>query len=119
MDETLQDITTPFLQSDLAQDVRNVYFEQTGHGLDTGPATYAVFQRFADLLQDANEGPVILLALAALQLQQGNVLQPIRDAALALIDDGSAARAWRQNEPALVKRRSAALKALADHLRAS
>ncbi|MGN6506094.1 MAG: hypothetical protein ACTHM6_11080 [Tepidisphaeraceae bacterium] len=116
MDESIESVTAPFLQSDLAQEVRQVYFEQTGVGVDAGPATHAVFQRFGDLLGDPNEGPVVLLAIAAVQLQAGAVLPPIREAALAMIDDGTAARAWRQSDIRSIKQRAAALEALGRQL---
>ena len=93
--EELDNITAPFLASDLAVEVRNVYFEHAGTGIGPGAATAAVFDAFRNLLDDPNEGPVIFLALAALQLQSGQLLDPIRDAALALIESGDAARAWR------------------------
>jgi len=101
-------ITAPFLASDLAAEVRNVYFEQTALGVGPGVATAAVFEAYRNLIEDPNDGPVIFLALAALQLQSGQLLDPIRDAALTLIESGDAARAWRPMDAAtMVARREA------------
>ena len=63
--EEIDNITAPFLASDLAVEVRNVYFEHAGTGIGPGAATAAVFDAFRNLLDDPNEGPVIFLALGA------------------------------------------------------
>ena len=115
-DDELTVLTAPFLASDLAQEVQNVYFERAGVGVGAGPATQAVFETFRDLLGDPNEGPVIFLALACLQLRRRDVLPPVRDAALALIESGDADRAWRQSDSFVNQQRKAALRALASRL---
>lgn len=107
--DEIDDITAPFLASDLAIEVRQVYFDHTAAGTGPGPATAAVFDTFRDLLSDTNEGPVVLLALAALQLRNGELLDPIRDAAAAMIDSGDAARAWRPTDGMVNARRKVAL----------
>jgi hypothetical protein len=74
------------------------------------------FETFGGLLADPNEGPVVFLALASLQLRRGQVLGPMRDAAIALIDSGDANRAWRQTDAVLNVARKAALRQLAEAL---
>jgi hypothetical protein len=115
-DDELTALTAPFLASDLAQEVQNIYFERTGVGTGAGPATQAVFETFRDLLSDPDEGPVIFLALASVQLRRGAVLAPLRDAALALIESGDANRAWRQSDSFVNQQRKSALRVLAERL---
>jgi hypothetical protein len=117
-EDEINDLTAPFLASDLAHEVANVYGERANVGVEPGYATQAVFETFRDLLGDPNEGPVIFLALACLQLRRRDVLPPVRDAALALIESGDADRAWRQPDATLHRQRKVALAALADLLRA-
>jgi hypothetical protein len=109
-------LTAPFLASDLAAEVRSVYYEHAGVGTGAGPATAAVFDTFRELLADSNEGPVVLLALAALQVRDGLVLEPIRDAALALIESGDANRAWRPLDAVMIRQRKEALTRFAELL---
>jgi hypothetical protein len=117
-DDALEEIILPFLTADLARDVATVYLERRQQGVDPGYATQGVFETFRDLLVDPNEGPVVFLAIAALQLREGVVLGAIRDGAIAMIDSGEAQRAWRQTDVTINNQRRAALKALAERLEA-
>jgi hypothetical protein len=115
--DTLETLTGLFLASDLAREVQNVYYEHAGTGVGAGYATQAVFEAFRNLLGDPNEGPVIFMAIAAMQLRARNVLEPIRDAALALIESGEAQRAWRQFDAGVNRQRKVALEELGRLLR--
>jgi hypothetical protein len=115
--DSLETLTGLFLASDLAREVQNVYYEHAGAGVGAGYATQAVFEAFRNLLTDPNEGPVIFMAIAAIQLRARNVLEPIRDAALALIESGDAQRAWRQFDAGVNRQRKLALEAIAALLR--
>ena len=79
------------LASDLAQAVVGDYGDVAAHG-DPAAATAEVFRRYRDLLGDPDEGPTVLLALAAAQAQRRQVLPAVRDAALELLDDPATAR---------------------------
>jgi hypothetical protein len=115
--DELEAVTAPFLASDLALEVRSVYDERLTAGEGPGPATAAVFESFRNLLGDPDEGPVIFLAVAAIQLREGQLLDPIRDAALSLIDSGDAQRAWRPSTHDVLRDRRVALAQLAELLR--
>ncbi|HEY0008047.1 MAG TPA: hypothetical protein VGB55_04935 [Tepidisphaeraceae bacterium] len=115
--EDVDEVTAPFLVSDLAQEVRSLLLEHSPHGADIGPATAVVFETFGELLRDPNDGPVIFLAVAAWQLQNQQLLEPIRDAALALIDSGDAQRAYRQTDATIDLQKKTALTKLAAALR--
>ena len=115
--DSYDEICAPFLASDLALEVRNVLLEHAPHGADIGPATAQVFSLFGDLLRDPNDGPVIFLAVAAWQLQNLQLLAPVRDAALHLIESGDANRAYTRPDADAIIARKTALKKFADALR--
>ncbi|HEX8325447.1 MAG TPA: hypothetical protein VF595_16205 [Tepidisphaeraceae bacterium] len=115
--DEIDEITAPFLAADLAMEVRSVYDERLTAGEAPGPATASVFETFRNVLADADDGPVVFLAIAAIQLREHHLLDPIRDAALALIDSGDAQRAWRPMEASVNRDRKQALEQLASVLR--
>jgi hypothetical protein len=117
--EELEALVAPFLASDLAHEVANHYRERIGYGVAPGPATASVIETFRDLIGDPDEGPVIFLALASVQLQHGRLIGPVRDAAIALIESGDAQRAWRPTDANLLRQRRDALLKIADQLRAA
>ena len=114
MSDELETLTRPFLESDLSREVASVFFDHIDAG--TGAATAAVVEAFRDLLADTNEGPVIFMALAALQVRRRRVLVPVRDAVLSMIDTGDADRAWRSPDWQLRSQRKTALAQLVDAL---
>ena len=95
----------PFFASDLATEVRREFDGRADHGVPIPDVTRDVLAHFRDLLADPHEGPVIFLALAALQLRSGHVMPFVRDAALDLIRTGEAKRAYANNDPSVVKQR--------------
>jgi hypothetical protein len=109
----------PFFASDLAAEVRREYFSHTEHGIAAGEATHHVLTTFRDLLDDPHDGPVIFLALAAMQLRDGYVLPVIRETALDLINTGAAKRAYANNDLAITKQRKALLASLQEALEAA
>ena len=76
-----------------------------------------MFETFRNLLADPDDGPVVFLAIAAVQLREHHLLDPIRDAALSLIDSGDAQRAWRPVTADVARDRRAFLAQLAALLR--
>ena len=74
--------------SDLAQDVRAEFNERRGYGLSVGEATGAVVDSFRHLLERADDGPVVIVTLAALQLCDRELHPTMRDAAVELLRDG-------------------------------
>lgn len=82
----------PLFASDLAEQVRETFEELIGFGGSPVAATQETVHRFGGLLNDEQDGPVILIVLAALQLKHGVVFSSIRDAAIEAIDSGHAAR---------------------------
>jgi hypothetical protein len=74
--------------SDLAQDVRSEFNNRREDGASIAEATGAVVGSFRHLLDRADEGPVVIVALAVLQLRDGALDATFRDAALDLLREG-------------------------------
>ncbi len=89
-----QELFAALLASDLASEVQWEFNGHLSHGFDISAATRHVFARFRIALSSANDGPVVLLALAALQMKEGRVQAVIRDAAIDLIESGEAQAAF-------------------------
>lgn len=102
----------PFFASDLAAEVRREFDGRADHGVPIPDVTRDVLAHFRDLLADPQEGPVIFLALAALQLRSGHVMPFVRDAALDLIRTGEARRAYANTDPNVSKQRKQLLAAM-------
>jgi hypothetical protein len=97
---------TPLLNSDLARDVRAELVEHFTSGASVPDSTLHVLTRFHDVLNDPNDGPVVILAVAAFQLDHSQLQPLIRDAAIDLIESGEAQTAWKSADADLrVQRR--------------
>jgi hypothetical protein len=82
----------PLYASDLGEQVRESFEEMVGFGASAVAATQETVSRFQGALQDADDGPVVILVLAALQVKHRVVFSSIRDAAIEAIDEGAADR---------------------------
>ncbi len=91
-DPQADDRFAPLYAGDLAEQVRETYDELRSFGGTPVAATQETVARFGSLLNDDQDGPVVLVVLAALQVRDGVVFTSIRDAAIASIDSGAAAR---------------------------
>lgn len=89
------DLLASVLASDLAKEVNAEFSGRHKTGFDVQAATGHVFGRFRSALASTQEGPVILIALAALQLREGYLQAVIREAAIDLIDSNEALNAYR------------------------
>ena len=101
--------------SDLAGQVRETFREMLDFGASVTAATQETVHRFQGALQDPADGPVVILALAALQVNQGQIHASIRDAALEILHSGAAERLVA-SEPAARKQVRALLAELAQVL---
>lgn len=105
------------LASDLAAEVKAEFLGRIDRGLSVAVATQAAFAAFRDALASPNDGPVVLVALAALQWREGQLQAVIRDAAVDLIDSGEALAAYTTADAATRKARREVLDAFAGQLR--
>jgi len=84
----------PLFASDLAREVRSEFESLLLYGIPPAEAAGAVFEQFGGILSDPDEGPVVFVAVAALQWREGDLQAVVRDAALELIAGGEALAAW-------------------------
>jgi Domain of unknown function (DUF4259) len=80
--------------NDEANDIRALFENELGTGASVAHATAMVLSEAKDALNNPESGPIIWLALAALQLDRGELQPNVRDHALAVIDDGEDLRRW-------------------------
>jgi hypothetical protein len=116
---TSADAANAMLASDLAQEVRAEFEGKLGCGHTVPAATGHAFGRFRNALADPHDGPVVLLALAALQWREDYLQPVIRDAAIDLIDSGEAMAAHKSDDAATRKARRALLDHFAEILSAT
>lgn len=81
-------------QDDVAEDVRDGYRELVGDGLPGPAATDELMRRMADAIEDADDGPVFWIALAATQWKLGRLEDRVRNRALAAIRAGGDLARW-------------------------
>jgi hypothetical protein len=110
---------TGIFDDDVACDVRAQFRAQLRDGKTPVEATRAVLRDWKPALADAEDGPVIWLALAAIQHRYGCLDARVKAKVLAVIDDGSDVDHWRATgKPDLVRSRIAVLKRLRAKLEA-
>lgn len=102
----------PLFTSDLAREIRESFEEMISFGASVTAATQETVHRFQGALHDAGEAPVVILALAGLQVQHRQIHASIRDAALEILRAGEAEKLIA---PDTASRRQA--RALLDELR--
>lgn len=84
--------------SDEANDIRALFEDEMQTRASVAHATAEVLRESKDALDDPESGPIIWLALAALQLGRGELQANVRDHALAVIDSGEDVKRWEVEE---------------------
>jgi hypothetical protein len=74
--------------SDLARDVRSEFNARRDEGMSVHDATSTIVASYGHVLARPEEGPVVIIALAALQLLERAPISTFRDAALDLLREG-------------------------------
>src|SRR5256885_1319569 len=101
--------TGPALFSDdVACDVRGVYREILGDQVEDARAIAEVLDRFRGSLADADDEPVVVLALAVTASKLGRLTPELRGRAIALLDAGRGLER-RADDARLLKHRQRAL----------
>jgi len=101
---------TGIFDDDMACDTRSLYRAFLKDGKSPRQATQAVLRDLKPALADAEDGPVIWLALSAIQCQYGCLEPGVKKKALAVIANGSDLERWRATgNPNLIRSRSAVL----------
>jgi hypothetical protein len=92
------ELLAALLASDLSVEVTAEFNGRLSMGFDVPAATANVFGKFRSALGSPQDGPVVLIALAVLQLREGFLQEVIRDAAIDLIESGEALNAYRSED---------------------
>jgi len=74
--------------SDLAKDVRSEFNARRDEALSVNDATGAVVAHFRHFLERPDDGPVVIITIAVLQLLERAPTATFRDAALDLLREG-------------------------------
>ena len=96
---------TGLFSSDMARDIRDFYREQIEVGIEDTEATRLTVEKFRSYLDDPDEGPVLLIALAVTQSKIGRLDPDLRGRALAAIASGGDLATWEQENPKLLPKR--------------
>ena len=90
------------LQDDVAADVQVMFEDGLASGMSVERASREVLRELpGEMITDDDDGPVIVLALAALQLQHQALDPYARNQALAVIATGAAMNRWEATSPVL------------------
>ncbi|MBF6611886.1 MAG: DUF4259 domain-containing protein [Chloroflexi bacterium] len=87
---------TGIFDDDTAGDTRDAFEDELSRGADGADAARRVLVKFVADLDDEDEGSIIYLALAALQLEHGTASEGIRRRALEIIDTGVDLHRWEE-----------------------
>ena len=74
--------------SDLARDVRSEFNARRDEGMNVNDATSTIVASYGQVLARPDEGPVVIIAMAVLQLLERAVTPTFRDTALDLLREG-------------------------------
>jgi hypothetical protein len=96
---------TGLFSNDTARDIRESYRERIEDGIDDSEAARLTVEEFRSYLDDPEEGPALLIALAVTQSQIGRLDPDIRERALAALDSGADLAVWELENPKLVPKR--------------
>ncbi len=86
---------TGIFDDDLASDVGQNYRALRADGKSASQATEAILSDYEPSASDADERPVLFLALAAAQLADGVVDPRVKDAVIEIHGSGSAMTRWK------------------------
>jgi hypothetical protein len=103
---------TGIFGDDVACDVRAQFRREIEDGKSPTAARKAVLQVWGEVLTDADDGPIIWMALAATQLERKCLEKEVREKALAVLDAGGDVERWREAGPKDFKARKAVLSRL-------
>jgi hypothetical protein len=90
---------TGLFDDDVAADVERDFERALDEGLGVLEATRLILTQCAPWLEDEDEGPVVLLALAALQVDYGAIQPQLRDQALGILMTGAGMELWEEDGP--------------------
>ncbi|MDR1849641.1 MAG: hypothetical protein LBQ75_06355 [Zoogloeaceae bacterium] len=101
--------STALFADDVACDVRDEFIESLSTGATPVDVTQSLIQSWDNAIQDADDGPVFWLALAATQWKYGCLDDNVQTHAIEIIDSGVDLKRWAGSSAA---RRQAVLSSL-------
>jgi hypothetical protein len=91
---------------DVAVDVKLSFEGGLEAGMTVAAATRETMEEFEDYLDDEDDGPIVVLALAALQWERGKLQERLKKKAIAILESGQGLERWEdEGEPTLTERR--------------
>ena len=105
-------------EDDTTLDVRGVFEDALAEGVSVVEATHRVIEKMASAVVDYDHGSLVWLALAALQLEQGELQPWVKAPAMWVIDVGIGLEGWQDSGPDEFAKRKAALAAFRAQLEA-
>ena len=87
---------TGIFDNDVALDVQDTFEDALSEGLDVSTASRYILEKFSKEVADSDDGPVVYLALAALQLGQESVQPEIKEKAMSIITSGQDLDRWKE-----------------------
>jgi hypothetical protein len=87
---------TGIFDDDLALDLRGEFEDLTAGGSTPGQAADRILRDYEDDLEDMDEGPVILVALASLLLDAGVTDHPLYERARTALESGAGLERWEE-----------------------
>jgi len=82
---------------DTALDIRDNFEEYIEEGLSITEATKRILEEYQEEIEDEDDGPIIHLALASLQIEHGELLEDVKKAALDIIENGRGLEIWEES----------------------
>ena len=95
-------------ENDVAMDVQENFCEFMEEGDTAFEATDKILESFSDVLEDPEEGSLVYIALAELQMEKNALQQSIKKQILKIFSDDSIYEIWEDSED--YKERKAELK---------
>lgn len=87
---------TGIMDDDLALDIKAEFEDALNEGFDVPRATSKIFEAFGDLSEDEDEGPILYLVLAQLQLEKNHLLPEVRNKAMQIIENEIGLERWEE-----------------------
>jgi hypothetical protein len=100
---------------DTSLDVQAEYEEALEDGLSVKKATSLILEIYEDVLSD-DEGPIVFLALAAIQIEKGHIQEKIKKKALNIIETEAGLERWNSVEKDELNKRKEVLNDLRNKL---
>lgn len=101
---------------DLALDIKDEFESGLSEELSIPGITKEILENYEDVINDEDEGSIVYLALAALQIKHGHLQPKIKKEALKIIDKGKGLERWEEAGEEVLSTRQMVLQELKKRL---